>query len=203
MPVRRSMIAGEGWPWLAAAVVLCALVWLRWGLAPAAPLAVLATWFYLLFRDPPRQVPPLPLAVLAPVDGRVTDVGKASAGLLPGDWTRIAIRATHLGTYTVRAPIEGTILDVRDEADRRDISGLWLRTEEDDDIVLLFPGRSPRFGPKTFARYGERLGQGQRFAYLRLASRAEIYVPASARVQVTPGDRVRAGIDVLADLVRA
>ena len=44
-----------------------------------------------------------------------------------------------------------------------------------------FPGGTRGFAPKAFVRYGERVGQGQRFAYLRLAPRAEVYLPATAR----------------------
>ena len=49
-------------------------------------------------------------------------------------------------------------------------------------------------------RYGERIGQGQRFAYLRLAPRAEIYLPLRAAVRVAAGERVSAGESILADL---
>jgi phosphatidylserine decarboxylase len=65
---------------------------------------------------------------------------------------------------------------------------------------LLFPGRHGRFGPKAFVRYGERVGQGQRFAYLRLAPRAAVFLPESANLRVGVGDRVLAGSDILAEL---
>ena len=50
-------------------------------------------------------------------------------------------------------------------------------------------------------RYGERVGQGQRFAYLRLAPKAEVYLPVTATIKVGAGDRVRAGCGILAELV--
>ena len=78
--------------------------------------------------------------------------------------------------------------------------GLCIRSEEEDDVVLLFPTRIRFLQPKAFVRYGERVGQGQRFAYLRLARRAVVYVPATARIAVKPGDTVLAGADLLAEL---
>jgi phosphatidylserine decarboxylase len=201
---QKSVLCREGWPWLIATLAACGVVFRFWGPGWSAPFALLAVWLFFLFRDPGRDVPPLPLGVLSPVDGRIVEVSRSRDEALSGDWTRIVINATHLGAYTVRSPIEGTICDVREEAGhvgkKNGTIGLWVRSEERDDVVLLFPGRQPLFGPKTFVRYGERVGQGQRFAYLRLAPRAEVYLPASADVRVGVGDRVLAGAGILAEL---
>lgn len=198
------MITGEGWPWLIA-LAICGLVVARyWGLLWASPIAVVCLFLFLLFRDPGRSIPPLPLAVLAPIDGRITEIARESGGTLPGEWTRISIKTNHFGAYTVRSPIEGAILDVREKTRQTHasdvLSGLWVRSEEDDDVVLLFPSDGRGLAPKAFVRYGERVGQGQRFAYLRLAPRAEVYLPSTAEVRVREGDRIRAGTGVLAEL---
>lgn len=198
---RTTLVAREGWPWLAAAAVLSVATWRLggawWTLVPAAG----GAWLFGLFRDPRRDVPPLPLAVLAPVDGRVVDLVESPGEVVAGTWWRITLRTTHLGAYTVRAPIEGAVLDVREHALPGAGPGLWLRSEEHDDVVLLFPRRRLGLRPRAFVRYGERIGQGQRFAYLRLAPVAVVYVPGTARTRISVGDRVRAGTTVLAELV--
>jgi len=198
------MVAREGWPCLAVAVIAAMLIYSNWGLLWTTPVLLLIVWLYLLFRDPLRDVPPLPLAVIAPVDGKITEICASRDEILPGNWTRISIRANSLGAYTVRSPIEGTIYDIREQS-RTGLSGrktgsLWIRSEDQYDVVLLFPGRHGRWGPKAFVRYGERVGQGQRFAYLRLAPRATVFLPESARVEVGVGDYVLAGTGVLANI---
>jgi phosphatidylserine decarboxylase len=50
-------------------------------------------------------------------------------------------------------------------------------------------------------RYGERVGQGQRCGYLHLGGLIELYLPHNARVLARINDRVRAGQDVVAQLV--
>ena len=198
------MVTGEGWPYLIGIGIVCALVYHYWGALWASPIALLGLVLYFLFRDPVREVPPEPLAALAPVDGEVIEVGPYHDGSLPGQWMRIVIDTNHMGAYTVRAPIEGAIRDVADHETTTDPahrpSGMWLRSEEAHDVILMFPGRFRALGPKAFVRYGERVGQGQRFAYLRLAPRAEVYLPASSRVRVAVGGRILAGETILADL---
>ncbi len=197
------MVAKEGWPWLLVTGLVTGVMFqLEAGFWTAVP-GVLFVCLFLLFRDPGRAVPALPLAILAPVDGRVIAIEETTEGLVTGRWQMLRIRCNHLGAYTVRAPIEGHIHSVRKRLrPNARVNGLWLRSEEEDDLVLLFPSRGIGPGPRAFVRYGERVGQGQRFAYLRLAATAEVYFPVNARLEVAVGDSVTAGTGVLAELRR-
>ncbi len=199
-------LATEGIPFIAAALIAGGAALHSagtWTLGPTLSVVVLLV---ALFRDPRRDVPAEPLGVLAPSDGTVREITPVESGVIKRRAIRIVLSVNNLGAYTARSPIEGKVLDPRDnlsEVSRAlGVSGMWVRSDEGDDVVILFHG--PRFvgSPRAFVRYGERVGQGQRFGYLRLARRAEIYVPSNARVRVAPGDRVRAGIDVLAELRR-
>ena len=66
--------------------------------------------------------------------------------------------------------------------------------------MLQFHGHRFGFAPLAFLGYGERVGQGQRCAYLRLTRLAEVQLPINGRVLVTEGQKVSAGVDVLAKL---
>ncbi len=166
--------------------------------------ALLFVYLYLIFRDPKRQIPAVPLGVVSPADGVVIDVGVTDKGVLDLESHRIVIRVNSLGTYTARCPIEGKIMDLHSELVGRNISagtnGLWVRTDEDDDVVLQFHGYRFGLAPLAFMRYGDRVGQGQRCAYLRLTRQAELQLPIASRVLVKVGQRVTAGADVLAKL---
>ena len=159
---------------------------------------------YLVFRDPHRAVPAAPLVVVSPVDGEVARVERVEDGVLQGSAHRIVIRIDSLGTYTARSPVEGKVTDFSTVSKERvrdyRTNALWLKTDEGDDVVLQFTGY--RFGipPKPFARYGERLGQGSRCAYLRLTRYAEVHLPVASKVQVEPGQTLRAGTDLIGQL---
>jgi len=198
---RNPFVAREGIPWLLASLLACWLTYRyaapAWVAVPAAVTALL----YLVFRDPRRAVPAAPLGVVSPVDGDVVSVEPAGESA-PAH--RIVIRIDALGTYTARSPVEGRIHDLRsappDVAGRYPGNALWLQTDEGDDVALAFAGY--RFGipPRSFARYGERLGHGARCANLRLTRFAEVYLPPQSRVLVGVGERVAAGSQLIAQL---
>jgi len=109
---RTSIIAGEGWPYLIALGVAGALVYGYVGPLWATPIVLATLLLFFLFRDPGRDVPPEPLAVIAPVDGTVIEVRPCHDGLVPGEWLRVAIKTNHMGTYTARGPIEGSVQSI-------------------------------------------------------------------------------------------
>ena len=204
MERRIRLVASEGIPFLGAMAVVTAAVMHFWGLLYAVVPALLLIFLYLIFRDPKRQVPAVPLGVVSPADGVVIDVGVTDKGALDRESHRIVIRVNILGTYTARCPIEGKIMDLHSDPPDRlatiESSGLWVRTDEDDDVVLQFRGHRFGLAPLAFLRYGERVGQGQRCAFLRLTRQAEVQLPIASRVLVKTGQRVTAGADVLAKL---
>ncbi len=201
---RNPFIAREGLPFLlvAAALVAAASVWAGWPWA--LPAALLFAWLLLLFRDPRRVIPASPLGVVSPVDGHVIEVGVTDKGIVEDEVQRIVLRINSFGTYTARSPSEGKIMDLRSDQPagrpRLGTRGLWVRTDEAQDVLLAFRGYRLGLVPRAFLRYGERVGQGQRCAYLRLAREAEVQLPLDSRALVSAGDSVRAGETLIARL---
>ena len=199
---RNPFVAREGIPFLLADLVACWLAWRYldiYGLIVASGLFV---FLYLIFRDPHRDIPPAPLGVVSPVDGVIETIDRIETGALHGEAHRILIRIDALGTYTARCPAEGMVMDLNSIAGDKVVdyqtNALWVRTDEDDDVVLQFGGYRLGLAPKSFMRYGERLGQGARCAYLRLTRVAELHLPMASRVLVEEGQRVAAGSDLIA-----
>ena len=194
---RNPFVAREGLPFLLVTAIAFAMAVRYLDLFFGALAAFLFLVLYLLFRDPHRDVPPSPLGVVSPVDGKVVAVDRVTQGILQGEAHRIRIEIDSFGTYTARAPVEGKIMDLRavavDKSVNYEPNALWVQTDEGDDVVLQFTGY--RFGlvPRSFIRFGERVGQGQRFAYLRLTRFADVHLPITSTVLVDPGESVIAG----------
>jgi len=200
----NPFVAREGIPFLVASVVAIFAAWQFAQALYALVPAVVLVWLFLVFRDPVRAVPAIPLGVLSPVDGVVVDVGLTDNGALNGEAHRILIRVDSFGTYTARSPTEGKIMDFRaavpESAAVGHSSGLWVQTDEQEDVVLQFRGHRFGLAPRAFLGYGERVGQGQRCAYLRLTRFAEVQLPINSRVNVQAGQKLAAGVDLLAKL---
>lgn len=184
-------------------VVTAAAAWLV-GFKYAVVPFVLLVGLLFVFRDPIRVIPAAPLGVVSPVDGRIAEVTTGSDGPIAGEAHCVRIRVSMFGAYTARSPVEGKIMELHrlapEDAPLVHAGGLWLRTDEGADVVLQFRGN--RFGlvPRAFLQYGERVGQGERCAWLRLTRIAEVWLPADGRVLVEKGERVMAGSGVLARL---
>ena len=180
-------------------IILYANPWLA--LLPA----ILFVYLFLLFRDPRRPVPAVALGVVSPADGVVVAVEKTEACFLPGETYRIRIRINSFGTYTARSPVEGTVMDLRADAPENvdcPANALWIKTDEGDDIVLQFQGYRFGIAPRSFVGFGQRIGQGHRCAYQRLAKYADVFMPVTGKVAVAPGDAVLAGSGLLGSVQR-
>lgn len=198
---RNPFVAQEGLPFLALVAALIVFL-LRYSDPLLALLpAVAMILMFLLFRDPRRDVPPVALGIVSPVDGEVVEVDTTDRCVVQGEAYRVRIRIDALGTYTARSPIEGRIMDLHSRVEgvgpECPANALWVETDEGDSVVLQF--HEYRFGipPKSFVKLGERVGQGSRCAYIRLARFAELYLPANGKVYVKPGQNVTAGEDLI------
>ena len=164
---RNPFVAQEGLPLLVLTATV-AVLFVRYSEPLYALAPVLAfVLLFLVFRDPRRIGPSVALGIVSPVDGEVIEVERIEQSVLGEPMHRIRVCVDSLGTYTARSPVEGKVMEPKGRM-------LWIRTDEGDDVLLGFSGH--RFGlpPKAFTRHGERLGQGQRCAYLRLTRIAEI-----------------------------
>jgi phosphatidylserine decarboxylase len=190
---RNPFVAQEGVPWLltmvAVAILLIGYANPWYALIPATLIVLL----YLIFRDPHRSVPSIALGVFCPVDGEVVSVDQIDKGETGEAALRVVISVDSLGTYTARSPVEGTIRDLGRKA-------LWLETDEGENVVLKFSGYRLGLAPRAFAKFGERLGQGQRCAYLRLTRTAEVQIPVNGKVLVKPGQTLVAGTDIIGNV---
>ena len=166
-----------------------------------------------LFRDPKREVPAQPLAVVSPVDGIIQKITEVADPCLERQAQRVSLCMGWHGSYVVRSPIEGKVArrwldrltgnrcDPDAGNDELNDLGVWIQTDEEDDVVVLIPGGKLLRNPRIYANAGERIGQGQRCGFIRFGSRVDVLVPLDSRILVSPGERVRSGETVLAKLV--
>jgi len=172
--------------------------------------AGLLAWMY---RDPEREIPSSPLAVVSPVDGYVVSVATLPNPYIEGDAICITLKMTMASVFRIRSPIEGKVLErwyllpgdplpmQQGAVFRLQISS-WLQSDEGDDVVLTMRHCARRFTPRCDIQVGERIGQGQRCGIIPFGAVVDIHVPPDAKITVTDGDRVKAGSGIVAQLCR-
>ncbi|MGE0080384.1 MAG: phosphatidylserine decarboxylase [Thiohalomonadaceae bacterium] len=201
MAQRYPIIAREGWLPIAFFTVVGFYAWDRWSGVVAAVAWTVAALLAFYFRDPPRRVPPSPLAVVSPVDGRVLAVETVRDQRLERDAIRVRLAMRPLGVFSVRSPIEGKVMRQWFPQEDEPIFAQWVQSDEHDDVVVASTARSRGRRANCDAQSGERVGQGQRCGFVPFGADVEIFLPVNSRLMVQPGDHVQSGVSVLARLV--
>ena len=195
----------------ALAFVVVAIVLGLWASPWLALIPLLAAVFFLwFFRDPERQIPATPGAVVSPADGKVTSIS-------PTQWkgeprTSISIFLSVFNVHVNRSPVGGRVigLDYRRGkymnamnpacAEQNEQSVCTLQTELGERIVFKqIAGLLARRIVFT-RRIGDRVARGERIGMIKFGSRCDIILPATADVQVKVGDSVKGGSTTLAIL---
>jgi phosphatidylserine decarboxylase len=208
----HPFIAREGWPFVVAllvlAVVLSALGWWL-----AAVLAWLALAFVVqFFRDPARNVPDEPNAVLSPADGRVVKVERARDPYLDRDALKFSVFMNVFNVHSNRSPVDGRVIEawydrgsfLNAAIDKASVenerSALHLRTARGDDVTCVQIAGLIARRILCYAKAGDALARGQRYGFIRFGSRVDVYVAPTAAPAVAVGDVVYATETILARL---
>ena len=198
------MIAREGMVPLLVVVLAGVLVLHFIGWPQSLLFWVLALLVLVLFRDPDRDIPSQPLAIVSPADGKVTSISTVQDPYLLRESIRVTIQMPHYGVFTTRSPIEGKVLEPPNIPEDNNMPhGVWLQSDEGDDVVMVMTRGPLNNQPRCYIRFGDRIGQGKRCGFVHLGGRVEIYLPESSRLVVTEGDSVQSGSDIIAKLVHA
>ncbi len=207
----HPLIAREGWPFLAAALAVAALAaWLAgWW---SAPLWLAALFVLQFFRDPPREVPDDPRAVLSAADGRVVAVEKARDPWLERDALKVSVFMNVFNVHSNRSPVHGVVKQRWYHAGRflnaaldkasleNERNALWLRTPDGQDVTCVQIAGLIARRILCYVEAGAELKSGQRFGFIRFGSRVDHYLPLDAEVKAAIGDKVYAAESVLARL---
>jgi phosphatidylserine decarboxylase len=108
----HPIIAREGWPFLAIAVIVALIASVTLG-AWSLPFWLIALFVLQFFRDPGRLIPLDPKAVLSPADGRIVVVAKAHDPYANREALKISVFMNVFNVHSNRAPVDGKIEKVQ------------------------------------------------------------------------------------------
>lgn len=167
-------------------------------------------WF---FRDPDAQTPADADAIVSPAHGTVDLIDETEEkDFLGGRCKRISIFLNVFNIHVQQSPIAGRVALVRHTP------GLYLSAIKNDcsgynENVLIGLDSKERAGEKIavrliagliarrivpFVKVGDEPARGERISLIQFGSRADIYLPLHARIEVKLGDKVVGGETILA-----
>ena len=204
-----SLIDRAGWPFVAVAAApaaAAALVGFTWF---AVVLLALPIAIALFFRDPNRSPPQDPHLVISPADGRVMFAGAPKReDAPPGDWQQVTIFLSPLDVHINRAPVSGRVTHVeyvpgsflpayKPESSRNEHSEIWF---DHDGVPVVARQVVGVLARRVVCRLqvGECVANGDRIGLMKFGSRMDVFVPPTATLTTTAGDRVRGGETVIA-----
>lgn len=184
-------------------------VWL-----PELLLFLVLAWALSFFRDPAREIPNDPKALLSPADGTVTDIEIVENDpAFPGKTLRIGIFLSIFNVHINRSPCAAKVgtITYKPGQFKNAMSSASGRVNESNDVrmerldepkdQLMVRQISGAIARRIVcaAKTGNQLLAGQQFGMLKFGSRTELYVPVRDNVKclVKIGDKVRAGLTLL------
>ena len=211
----HPLLAREGWPFIALTLGLAFLGhWFGswgWGL----PLDVLAVFVLQFFRDPPRLLPPDADAVLSPADGRVIKVQIIFDPYAEREAILISVFMNVFNVHSNRASVDGVVRSIAYSAGQFLNASLDKASSENERNAMVidaqFNGQAKTITLVQvagliarrilcYAQVGQSLTKGERYGFIRFGSRVDVYLPIDATVKVSPGDKVKATLTILAKL---
>jgi len=162
------------------------------------------------FRDPERELPDDPAAVVAASDGRVLSVERMTDERFgPGEFLRIAVFLSVLDVHVNRVPVAGRVADYFVEAGgyanamtaaaEHNVAAYTVLDTDRGTVVVA--QRTGLIARRIVQRVpvGTLVARGERMGLIRFGSRTDVYLPADkAEALVSVNDKVIGGSSIIA-----
>jgi phosphatidylserine decarboxylase len=209
-----SPIHPLGYPFIGGFALASLILFVIW--APLGWIGTVATlWCAYFFRDPPRVTPVRDGIVVAPADGRISQITNAlppsELGLSDRPLPRISIFMSVFDCHVNRSPVSGRVERVVYRPGKFLSADLDKASEDNERNAFVIASPGFRIGViqiaglvarriVPFSREGDLVAAGQRIGMIRFGSRVDVYLPEGSRALAAEGQLAIAGETVLADL---
>ena len=210
MKEQHIPVAREGYPFIGfAAFVTIIFALLDYDII--AFWAMLLTGFVLyFFRDPSRIIPAAPDALVSPADGKVILVEKVFDDRFVNEQVyKVSIFMNVFSVHVNRAPFPGTVnaityspgrfysADTERGALENEFCAVTMATDSGQRFAVVQVAGLIARRIVCWAELGDSLSRGQRFGLIRFGSRVDLYLPLKTQLEISPGQKVKAGETVL------
>lgn len=209
----NTPIAIEGLPFAVPLLILSIALWYFGVKYPALFFTLLTLFVIWFFRNPGREIPAVPSAVISPADGKVIVAGEVNEDrYLKERALKVSIFMNVFNVHVNRAPYSGKVADViynKGKFISANLDKASLDNEQNAVILDIENGKRIMFVQIAgliarrivcYLKPGDFVEKGRRMGLIRFGSRVDVYLPAGSILNVKIGDKVRAGETILGRL---
>ena len=203
-------IAAAGYPFIFAAAFTTAVFALL-GLKVPAMVALFITFaICFFFRDPDRVIPTDEGAIVSPADGKVIKAHRLEENpFLEGPCLQVSIFMTVLNVHVNRASCAGVVertayhpgtffsANLEKAQKKNEHNAVFISTEKDQKVCIVQVAGLIARRVICWVGKGDLLQRGQRFGLICFGSRLDVYLPTDAVLNVSAGEKVKAGISII------
>lgn len=201
----NELVAREGWIFLFPLILLTiASAVIGWHIVITVVLGLLASFVTWFFRNPYRQIPEDPAAIISPGDGKVVGVQRLEDGR-----HLITIFLNVFNVHVNRCPIGGKIEKIqyhkglflaayKEEASSENERNHVVINDGDFRVdVIQIAGLIAR-RIICWVKEADEVRKGERFGLIRFGSRMDMILPEECEILTRVGQKVAGGRDILA-----
>jgi len=165
-------------------------------------LLLLASFVAFFFRNPKREIPADPKAIVSPADGRVVKIEHV------GNVTKLSIFLSIFDVHVNRSPIGGRIEAIDHKQGKFKAAFNHAASVENErniimvsqgDLKIVFTQIAGIIARRIvcWKKVGDTVARGELIGLIRFGSRVDVLFPAGTSVTVARGARVRGGSTVI------
>ena len=173
--------------------------------------AFFLTGFCLFFfRDPERISPEESDVLVSPADGKIILIEKIFDDKFVKEHVyKVSIFMNVFNVHVNRVPFPGTVTNIKYSAGRfysantergaleNEYCAMTITTENHRRLAVVQVAGLIARRIVCWATRGDKLGRGQRFGLIRFGSRVDLYLPLQTHLEITTGQKVKAGETIL------
>lgn len=202
------MFAKEGYPFIIFAAILLIIVVLMPKFLMITVCVLLLAMMLWFFRDPERIPDYDDDDIVSGADGKVVEISEAT--IEGKKYRKISVFMNLFSVHVNRAPyagivdkvhhIKGTFLpaDKPEASAQNERNEIHINTERGNIICVQIAGLVAR-RTVSYVKKGSGVSKGDRIGMIKFSSRVDHYLPIGVDVKVGIGDKVKAGISVIAE----
>jgi len=206
----HPLIAKEGW-FFSGVTFLIAMLISFFSIAWSIPFWIIAFFVLQFFRDPARNTPKNPAAILSPADGKIIAVERVTDPYANREALRISVFMNIFNVHSNRSPVDGRIESIQyfpgkfisanlDKASaENECNALVIRSDNGQIITCVQIAGLIARRILCYVKVSEKITRGQRYGFIRFGSRVDIYLSKTTVPKVVVGDKVFATETVLAE----